>query len=319
MTVNFPAQQEEGLSSDEVNNILKAYDLGKAIGVSRLRSGYANENYKIDTDRDSYLLRVCWEKGEHDIRHETKVLERLKKDRFPAAYPIPRIDGDVITRYNDKKLVFYDFIRGGEPALNEESVGEIGHAVAILNSMEGWEELGRKNAFGLDLCQENIGRIRSGDYVKEYPVIFDYFMEETDNLREPLQEELPQGLIHGDVFPDNTIFRGNQLQAIVDFEEVCTDTLLMDVGITINGFCFVNNRLDENLLRAFLTSYSSVRELSEKETELLPYYIRWGAHAMIAWHLKCLLEEYDPRKMERLTMFMDRVMWLRKSRIDLTL
>jgi len=95
MTVNFPAQQEEGLSSDEVNNILKAYDLGKAIGVSRLRSGYANENYKIDTDRDSYLLRVCWEKGEHDIRHETKVLERLKKDRFPAAYPIPRIDGDV--------------------------------------------------------------------------------------------------------------------------------------------------------------------------------------------------------------------------------
>jgi len=317
MNMESSTTQEKDLTPEQVNEILAAYDLGKTRVTSRLRSGYANENYRVDADRGSYLLRVCREKGEQDIRHEMRVLEKLKEEGFPAAYPAYRRDGEGITRYRGMNVVIYDFIPGGEPELNAESVGEIGNAVARLNSMEGWEELEQSNSFSLELCHSIIHDVGTGNYTSEYPEIFDFLRKGIERIEGPLREELPCGLIHGDVFPDNTIYKGDKLIAIVDFEEVCTDKLLIDVGVTINGFCFVDNKLDGSLLESLLTSYTSVREMSSKETELLPHYIEWGAFSMLAWHLSYLLREFDPRKMDRLMMFMDRINRLRTHGMDL--
>ena len=240
-----------GPTLSEVDVILQEYDLGSARSLERLRSGYANMNYRLeiggqacDEEKVSrhgrgngkVLLRICREKSMNDIEYELKVMDRLRSVDFPAAYPIRRKDGGFISEHDLGLVVVYQFIEGNEPECNRDTVAEIARAVGELNSMEGWEDLQRKNALGIDLCHDVIAQF--DDAPCQYPDIYKWFKEETAYLDPALGEELPKGLIHGDVFPDNTIFRGNSLLAILDWEEVCTDTLLIDVGVTINGFCF---------------------------------------------------------------------------------
>ncbi len=291
--------------------ITSFYGLGEPVAIERLSSGYSNENYKLQTAKGTFLFRICREKDEKEILHEMKVLERLSEVKFPAAYPLKDREGKYIFHGSMGLITIFDFIEGHEPVISPETVQEAGRAVAQLNSFKDWQALERKNALSLDLCYRNIEGFGTSRY--EHPGIFDYFREETEFLDGPLKEKLPRGLVHGDVFPDNTIFQGHKLAAILDFEEVCTDHFLYDVGVTINGFCFRENRLDPEIMDIFLRAYNTIRPLTEKENELLPYYIQWGAHAMIAWHLKHLLMNEDPRKKERLRYFMDRVVRLRKE------
>ena len=298
-------------SAKDISTVLSNYNIGTLLEFNLMKSGYANRNYRIITDGGTYLLRICMEKKEEDILHEMKVLESLREVNFPAAYPLARNDGDYITLADIGRIVIYDFIEGKEPALNSRSVGSVARASAQLNNYPKWRELRRKNALNMELCRSVIDSFGISTY--DYPDIFDYFIEETEMLSKPLSEKLPVGLIHGDIFPDNTIYKGDELLAIVDFEEVCTDKLLIDVGVTINGFCFVDNRLVPELLETFLAEYGSVRPLSLKEHELLPFYIRWGAHAMIGWHLKHLLWKREPLKENRARFFMERVTRLRET------
>jgi len=294
----------------DVNSVFKYYNLSKVVSIKRLTSGFANINYKIKTSKNNFLFRICAEKPLKEIQYEIKVMNELKRIKFPTAFPIKRKDGQFINKTKFGEVVVYEFVEGEEPQVNEKTSKEIGKAVAKLNKLKNWKKLKKGNAINLKLCENNIRKFDSAK--NKYPKIFEYFKEETEFLSKPLKEKVPQGLVHGDIFPDNTKFKENKLVAILDFEEVCTDNLLFDMGVTINGFCFQNNKLNPKLLKVFLEEYEKIRKISPKERKLIPYYIQWGAHAMICWHLKHLLNKKDPRKLKRVNYLMNRVKNLRK-------
>jgi len=298
------------LTIKDTNKVLQNYDLGEVSITKRLTSGFANINYKIKTTKSNFLFRICAEKSLKEIQYEIKVMNELRKIKFPTAFPIKRKDGEFINKTKFGEVVIYDFAVGGEPNVNEKTAKEIAKAVAKLNTLRNWKELKKGNAINLKLCRDNIGKFDSAK--NKYSEIFEYFKEETEFLSKPLKEKVPQGLVHGDIFPDNTKFKGNKLVAILDFEEVCTDNLLFDIGVTINGFCFQNNKLNPKLLEVFMEEYQKIRKISPKERKLLPYYIQWGAHAMICWHLKHLLNRKETKKLNRVKYLMNRVKRLRK-------
>ena len=125
------------------------------------------------------------------------------------------------------------------------------------------------------------------------------------------EDELPRGLIHADLFPENTIFKAGQLAAVIDFEECCIDSFLFDVGTAINGFCFAGNRLEPELLDRFLREYDGIRRFNETERRLLPASIHWGAHGQICWHLDLLSGRNYPRSLERVHELLNRLESLR--------
>ena len=50
--------------------------------------------------------------------------------------------------------------------------------------------------------------------------------------------DLPSGIIHADLFPDNVFFLGNELSGLIDFYFACNDLLAYDIAVCLNAWCF---------------------------------------------------------------------------------
>ncbi|MCH2451229.1 MAG: homoserine kinase [Gracilimonas sp.] len=293
--------------------ILPKYDLGKFRNLEVLSSGYANKNYKVTTSVKPVLLREIKQKNEEQITYEIQLLNYLKTHNFPTAYPIPKRDGSFLNKERNKLMVLYDFLEGTEAEVNAASARQIGKAVGGLNAIAAPKEFIRANDLTIQKCEQLTDEFSRSD--KKLGPVFRYFEDETAQLLQPLSTNLPTGLVHGDVFPDNTVFKNNKLIGIIDFEEACFDQLLFDVGTAINGFCYINNELNEQLLHQFLEAYHKIRPLGGDEKKLLPWFICWGAHAQIYWHLKYgLLKAENPKQLLRVKELMARVKWAQQNR-----
>ena len=315
----------EKLQPEQIETVLGHYPLGSVRSFERLSSGYSNDNYKVDTDQGSYLYRICKRQSLDSILYEMKLMQALKKIEFPAAFPIPRNDGNYVTPLGCdtadatqcERITIYEFIQGEEPEVNPEAAKAVAMAIGELNQLKDWKKFPRKNPINLDNCYQLIQQFKDSKY--KYTDIFEYFIEQTEYLEKHLSRPVPKGIIHGDIFPDNTVFSGNNLLAIIDFEYACSDNLLIDLGVAINGFCCPQNCLDEHLLITFIQSYNQIRRLTPEEIELLPYYIQWGGHGMLSWHLKNdLLNRESERKLTRAKEHMERVKSLRSNETKLT-
>lgn len=293
------------MNKNLINSILSFYDFGNLSDYEMMEQGFANQNFRLDTDRGTFLLRNCVEQGRESIVQEMQLMKRLRLASFPTAYPVERMDGTFLTELPEGRFIFYDFILGEIPQLNKKTVAEIASAVATLNSLEGLEDIAKKNSINLEACLHLI----ESEAFKKYPFhnITRDFKNWTTELNQSLNESLPKGLIHGDVFPDNTFFKGNKLVAIIDFEEFAIDTLLFDVGMTIHGFCYINNYLDPVLFETFMESYQKIRKLSIEEKESLPVYIKWTALGMAFWHLNKLVQKDNLQQRKRVEELLERV------------
>ena len=80
--------------------------------------------------------------------------------------------------------------------------------------------------------------------------------------------DLPQGVIHADLFPDNVFFLGDKVSGLIDFYFACNDMLAYDVAICLNAWCFESDgSFNITKARAMLQAYEGVRPLSEAELE----------------------------------------------------
>jgi homoserine kinase type II len=229
----------------------------------------------------------------------------LKGINFPTAYPIARDNGKYITKLPVGFVVLYDFIQGQHPDLGIAPAHSIGEALGKLSIFKPSEDLKRANAINIDGCILLADAL--DDAANPLPDIFKYFKNQTEFFKTRVDIGVPKGLIHADVFPDNTIFDGENLRAIIDFEEACWDELLFDLSMAINGFCFPNNELSYSFLESILNGYLMHRKLTREEWEALPIYIAWTAHGMLSWHLERLSQTPSQRQEQRVRELMSRV------------
>jgi homoserine kinase type II len=112
-------------------------------------------------------------------------------------------------------------------------------------------------------------------------------------------QSLPRGLLHGDLFPDNALWSDDDsLIGVVDFEEACIGPLVLDVAMTIVGFCFPKktNTLSRPLYQTFIRSYERVRPLSELERQQLPQFVRFSCLSIAFWRFRQFNVRYPDRE-----------------------
>jgi len=160
---------------------------------------------------------------------------------------------------------------------------DAGHCAAV------GEALARMHLAGADFA----GRRRNALSVTNWRPLFEQAEERADDVQQGMRatieteldhlekswpRDLPQGVIHADLFPDNVFFLGDRLSGLIDFYFACTDTLAFDVAICLNAWCFEPDAsYNVTKGRNLLASYIKTRPLSDAEREALPLLARGAA------------------------------------------
>jgi homoserine kinase type II len=111
------------------------------------------------------------------------------------------------------------------------------------------------------------------------PGLRDFLSREVEYLEGGVwPAQLPQGVIHADLFPDNVFFLADRVSGIIDFTFACTDMLAYDVAICLNAWCFESDcSFNVTKARALLSAYGRERQMSKAEQDALPLLARGSA------------------------------------------
>jgi len=258
------------------------------------------------------LFFLCDEKNVKELEGQVKALLHFKQHGFYTAYPIALKDSTSYV-YTDEKIkaIMYDFLSGSPKPfahVTPKVMHGMGLALGQLHKVPLLPDL-PEFPMGLPAMEPFLVDVQTTAF-NEHPFTL-FLRKQVRRLKEVANDDtLPQGILHGDIFPDNCLYDGENLVAIIDWEEVCHGPLLLDVGMTICGCCYpTNNKLDSSLVDSLLEAYNSVRPMSEKEKKLLPEFVDYANLACAFWRFRQFnIRAPDPSLADKYKEMFDRVL-----------
>jgi hypothetical protein len=108
--------------------------------------------------------------------------------------------------------------------------------------------------------------------------------------------DLPEGIIHGDLFRDNVLFLNNNVSGFIDLYYACNERLVYDIAITMNDWCInEDGKINKLMYTEFIKGYESERKLTENEQDRLNKDLRLAA---LRFWLSRLEDSYNAKEGE---------------------
>ena len=272
------------LSPTELDRIVLQYPIGTALKLEEIPSGFGNSNFKLTTTEGEFLLKICDEKDSVELNMQIALLQHLHQHVYPTVYPIPTKDQRQLTHETFGSVMLYPFLQGEQPQSSPDTLAQLGEALAKLHCIPPIAGLPRF-AMGISQMTPFFKEVQ-GTQFATHPFV-ESLKSQLESMEPQLNASLPMGLLHGDLFLDNTLFDGDQMVAILDFEEGCYDTLLIDVGMTLIGCCYTpQHRLNLEAAQRFLDAYNASRPLTENEWKYLDGFVHYAALSIAFWRFR---------------------------------
>ena len=267
------------VSAEELVAFLAAYDVGELLSYKGIAEGVENSNFLVHTRR-GYFILTLYEKrvAAADLPFFLALMEHLASRGITCPQPVKNRAGHAEGTLAGRPAAIVTFLEGmwlRRPGASH--CAAVGEALASLHLAGADFPMRRANALSVagwrPLYETALER---GDVL--HPGLTATIGAELEHLESAWPRDLPQGVIHADLFPDNVFFLGERLSGLIDFYFACIDTLAYDVAICLNAWCFeldhsYNVTKGRNLLRA----YAAVRPLSRAELAVLPLLARGAA------------------------------------------
>ena len=272
------------LSSTELARVVAQYPIGSSLKLEEIPGGFGNSNFKLTTTNGAFLLKICDEKDPAELNTQIALLQHLQQHAYPTVYPILTKTEQPVIHETFGSVMLYPFLRGTQPAPSPKILVQLGEALAQLHCIPPITGLPRF-AMGISQMQPFFQEVQNTQFAA-HPFVA-LLKSELETIGSQLDTPLPMGLLHGDLFLDNTLFDADKMVAILDFEEGCYDTLLLDVGMTIIGCCYTpEHRLNLKAAQRFLDAYNAARPLTESEWQHLDCFVHYAAFSIAFWRFR---------------------------------
>lgn len=260
------------LEHQEVRQFLEQYNINNFKDYKGITEGVENTNYLIKTSEQDYILTIYEKRvDENDLPFFIKLLSYLSENKFPCPKPIANKNNEKINRIKNKNAALVTFLNGqSKNKITSEECFEIGKITAQLHEITKKFDINRKNNLSIENWESIFEKT-----IKQKIDLDESIIKKTKNylnfLKDKWPKNLPQGIIHADLFPDNIFFTNNKVSGIIDFYFACNDFFAYEIAICINSLCFDNNSTF-NMTKAknLIDGYTSIRTLSEDEKKYLP-------------------------------------------------
>jgi homoserine kinase type II len=260
------------LEYEEINEFLKQYVISNFKEFKGITEGVENTNYLIKTTDNDYILTIYEKRvSENELPFFIKLLSRLSEKKFPCPKPLSNKNDEKINKIKNKNAALVTFLSGkSKNKLTSEDCYEIGKIAAQLHETTKEFDIKRKNNLSIDSWETIFEKIIKQNVNLDKSIV-DRTTKYLKFLKENWPKDLPQGIIHADLFPDNIFFTNAKVSGIIDFYFACNDFFAYEIAICINSLCF-DNKTTFNMTKAknLIDGYSSIKTLSEAEKKYLP-------------------------------------------------
>jgi homoserine kinase type II len=267
------------VTADDLGEFLKSYDLGELLAYKGIAEGVENSNFLLHTGAGHFILTLYEKRvAEADLPFFLALMEHLAARGITCPQPVKNRKGGLLGRLAGRPAAIVTFLEGlwiRRPSASH--CAAVGEALAHLHRA-GADFPGRRaNALGIESWRPLYEHAKlGGDSVRAG--LCAEIGRELDALEKAWPRDLPQGVIHADLFPDNVFFLGDKLSGLIDFYFACTDTLAFDIAICLNAWCFEpDHSYNVTKGRALVRAYAKVRKLSRGELAALPALARGAA------------------------------------------
>jgi homoserine kinase type II len=276
------------LDRHELTEITEDYGLVRLLASSGIPSGSVNTNYLLETARGRHLLRVDEVKGELEVKRELDLLLFLRKHGFPCPQPLADRKGRYYRETGGKCFSVYRYYDGHvvpSERLTSGQLESIGRALADLHAICKSYKKGIDNRFSFERIAGVYGEVR-GRLPSYFKRIVRTLDDEVDYLHNYLEGKLPKGIIHGDLFVDNLILKGDKVIAMLDFEAACRGKFIFDLATAVNALCFAGEQYHLKRFEALIAGYEGMRALSLAEWDAFPNELRFSAFRFTVTRLR---------------------------------
>lgn len=267
------------ITEDELGTFLSGYDIGTLTSYKGIAEGVENSNFLLHTTSGAYILTLYEKRVDPgDLPFFLGLMQHLADKGLSCPLPLTRRDGAQLGELAGRPAAIISFLEGMWLRKPEaRHCREVGRALAEMHVAGEGFSLTRRNALSVEGWRPLW--LKSSERADEVaPGLMSEIGYELEALERSWPADLPSGVIHADLFPDNVFFLGDQLSGLIDFYFACNDFLAYDVSICLNAWCFEKDGAF-NITKgmALLSGYESVRKLTPEEVEALPVLARGSA------------------------------------------
>ena len=267
------------ISDDELARFIESYGLGELLAYKGIAEGVENTNYLVHATAGTYILTLYEKRVDpNDLPFFLGLMEHLSARGVTCPLPVRDKNGNMLNHIAGRHAAIITFLDGVWPRKPQAShAAEVGRAMARMHVASEGFPLRRPNALGLSGWRPLYDRFSArADQILHG--MTKLIAGELGTLEAQWPRDLPQGIIHADLFPDNVFFIAGKLSGLIDFYFACNDALAYDLAVSLNAWCFeADFSYNVTKGRALLKGYEDVRRLTADERAAFPMLARGAA------------------------------------------
>ncbi|MGH7037855.1 MAG: homoserine kinase [Stellaceae bacterium] len=267
------------VGDDELRAFVARYDIGKVVSCKGIAEGVENSNFLVATTCGTFILTL-YEKRVRpaDLPFFIALMEHLAGQGVACPTPLKGRDGLALRELCGRPAAMVTFLPGMWPhRILPFHCAALGRALAALHRAGAAFAMRRENDLSVagwrrlyEACRPRADAV--------HPGLAEELGRELAQLEGAWPRDLPAGVIHADLFPDNVFFREREVSGLIDFYFACTDFLAYDLAVCLNAWCFeADGSLNITKSRLLLDGYHRARPLTPAELAALPLLARGSA------------------------------------------
>ncbi|TFD54265.1 hypothetical protein E3T46_00990 [Cryobacterium sp. Hh11] len=255
-------------------------DFGWAVqSVQALPGGAANSSFRLDIvdNKQSRQIVVVTIMDNHSPTTALRLanVTRLVSGAVRTPPLLSARNGDNIVSVGAKLICVKPFVSGRHVEhLSDLQLGAVGAALGLIHlvATPSWvPEFGRRIP---TKWQDLLGA--------SAPTRLQSLLQRAAGIVEASQN-LPVGLVHGDLFLDNLLWDESGDVTVLDWETASRDILVIDLGVTVVAMCRTDGALDRQKLELLLGGYDESRTLSTEERSAVVPFAFYAA-VLLGYH-----------------------------------
>jgi len=305
------------VSDEELETFIASYDIGGLTSFKGIAEGVENSNYLVHTETGPFILTLYEKRVQpQDLPYFLALMEHLAARGISCPLPVRDREGSILKVLAGRPAALISFLEG--LWIRRPGIGHcagLGQALAKFHLAGLDFPMARDNDLSLPGWRALFEEVRDkADGV--IPGLKDEIANELDYLGANWAADLPKGVIHADLFPDNVFFLDDRLSGLIDFYFACNDMLAYDVAVCLNAWCFEpDGSFNITKARVMLQAYERERALTAPELDALPLLARGAAlrflltrtYDLLNTDANALVKTKDPNEYLRKLRFHQRV------------